>query len=723
MNFTLKLGPLYSKIADHNELASLNTSALDANSYILRKHQAEVWKAYNDKDVDVIFDTALTGDGKTLSGVFPMLAKDHQSLLLYPTNELIKDQQKQVERYMQAFGFSDPCQIMYSETITEEYEQRKQFNRASVALRWFKNRACILSNPDLFHLMGSYNYGNNHDKREFVYQIPENIHYIVFDEFHIFGVPQIISVLNILNYQKVIAPHQRLKYIFLSATPTPLFKTLLENSDFRIKVIEGSYTAAPTAGYTPEPIVQPVDLHFHSVGDRGAYGWAEEHLSELKAFFQNHPTAKGVFIVNSVATAKRLVTYYQKELADCIKVGENTGLTGKEERNNSMNDPEVKLIIATSTIDVGVDFEINLLIFESTNAGTFIQRLGRLGRHKHTDWQEYRAYALLPDWTIGRIAERFTDGTEIDRVEFLKAVQNATETVVAGQEDQTVKPIFPQEQDFRRYIACWGGLQVAQMIVNAEGWKVGKLGSNNSNKPDFSESAQRLRQQYNKVYKHSKNPDWIGTQVKRYYKMAKDEDEKLILDELTPFRGRSPLDCGIYDETDDHFKRYNLFFLLANTEFDPMAEAEFRQMVEARGEPFRKYQSHELKLYVRLHKYTEERENFHLTSTCKFEKNLNRIGIYDNFEIGDNRRLAYQLSNETNERLADLSLVSLVVAEHPKEFKKLHRLNMLFPIHQVKGEDNRSKPYSIIFGLSALLAHSLVFWKATKSDCDELLIF
>jgi len=35
------------------------------------------------------------------------------------------------------------------------------------------------------------------------------------------------------------------------------------------------------------------------------------------------------------------------------------------------------LVLGTSTIDVGVDFKINFLIFESESAGSFIQRLGR----------------------------------------------------------------------------------------------------------------------------------------------------------------------------------------------------------------------------------------------------------------------------------------------------------------------------------------------------------
>jgi CRISPR-associated endonuclease/helicase Cas3 len=60
-------------------------------------------------------------------------------------------------------------------------------------------------------------------------------------------------------------------------------------------------------------------------------------------------------------------------------VAENTGLNGTKTKKR----------IVTSRfssrnqyrIDVGVDFRINFLIFESGDSGSFIQRLGRLDRH------------------------------------------------------------------------------------------------------------------------------------------------------------------------------------------------------------------------------------------------------------------------------------------------------------------------------------------------------
>ncbi len=712
-SLTLHLGRVYSRLADEADTQGLDLTKLPEQwRSRLRRHQAQTWQAYQNSDAQVIFDTALTGDGKSLAGQLPMLVDDCFALLLYPTNELIRDQVKQVERYLADFGRNRPHQVVYSERITEEVEKYDgALSRSSALINWLKNRDYILSNPDLFHLMSSYNYGSEQAKREFVYQIPANFQYLLFDEFHIFGPPQVVSVVNIMNYHKVAFPHSPLKYVFLSATPSRNFRTLLERSGFQMKVVEGSYSSVPADGYTAEPIVQPVALHLHSLTDGGAYAWAEEHLEEVKDFFlSSTEKAKGVFIVNSVATAKRLVAYYRRELQDkgIIRVGENTRLTDPKERLEAMENPDVRLIIATSTIDVGVDFKINLLIFESTGSGTFIQRLGRLGRHP--GWSEYRAYALLPDWTVDRFASHFVDGTEIDRVKFLAKVREQEEYSIVKESEETIKPIFQPDQEYRHYTGCWGGLQTAHIVLSTE--KISKQWN--------SEFVQELRQQYNRVYSRSEKKDWIKSQMGRYRGIENDELDSLILQELNTFRGRSPLDCGIFDETDDCFKTYNLFFLLANTVFEPIPEARFKKMLAERGQQFERYRSRDLKLYVILKQYIDEREQFSLSCSYSFKGKLNQVHVYDTFTIRDSRTLANHLDDSVNDRLRELELICLVAQGNPREFKRQNGLNPLSPVYQVRGIDGMER--SIVFGLDAFLAHSLVYWKAHKDDDGEMYI-
>ena len=74
VNYQVTLRPVYSCPADE-----IPDGIKVPQGWRLSWHQVETWKALNDPDVDVIFNTAMTGDGKslaaylrTLQGYFPM---------------------------------------------------------------------------------------------------------------------------------------------------------------------------------------------------------------------------------------------------------------------------------------------------------------------------------------------------------------------------------------------------------------------------------------------------------------------------------------------------------------------------------------------------------------------------------------------------------------------------------------------------------------------------
>ena len=90
-----------------------------------------------------------------------------------------------------------------------------------------------------------------------------------------------------------------------------------------------------------------------------------------------------------------------------LTVESNTGFDALDRRRASY---DADLLVGTSTIDVGVDFQINFLVFESHDAGSFLQRLGRLGRHDGFErhgvlhqFDTFEAYALFPPWLHERL--------------------------------------------------------------------------------------------------------------------------------------------------------------------------------------------------------------------------------------------------------------------------------------------------------------------------------
>jgi hypothetical protein len=53
---SLNLGPVYSRLAEDEDLKDLSTAKVPA-SYTLRQHQAQIWQAFSNSDVEIIFDT------------------------------------------------------------------------------------------------------------------------------------------------------------------------------------------------------------------------------------------------------------------------------------------------------------------------------------------------------------------------------------------------------------------------------------------------------------------------------------------------------------------------------------------------------------------------------------------------------------------------------------------------------------------------------------------
>ncbi|MFM9158512.1 MAG: helicase-related protein, partial [Dolichospermum sp.] len=97
-----------------------------------------------------------------------------------------------------------------------------------------------------------------------------------------------------------------------------------------------------------------------------------------------------------------------------VEVREISGRIDKQERekihDELKNSQQSVLIVGTSAVDVGVDFRIHLLIFEASDSATFIQRLGRLGRHP--GFNQYQAFVLLSGrtpWIKSRLEAELTD--------------------------------------------------------------------------------------------------------------------------------------------------------------------------------------------------------------------------------------------------------------------------------------------------------------------------
>ena len=239
MTLLLRILPVYSE--EHSD------PRYQVGSIRLLKHQVATWQAINDPDVDVVFNIAMTGDGKSLAAYLPVFKDSKAAIAMYPTNELIQDQFHALPHYEERLDICLPRNaVMYGEEITRIMRERDITVRLEAVRRLLKRNPILLTNPDLVHLIMSHQYGWGYLRKELPTLLSANFDYFVFDEFHVFGVPQIINVMDMLGYLAVNyrdKPEQRKKFVFLSATPNKLMDALLKRSGLHTRTIKGKYSS------------------------------------------------------------------------------------------------------------------------------------------------------------------------------------------------------------------------------------------------------------------------------------------------------------------------------------------------------------------------------------------------------------------------------------------------------------------------------------------------
>ena len=694
----IKVLSVYSRLSESDPIAGVPTDIS------LREHQVKTFDAIRDPNVDVVFNTAMTGDGKSLAAYLPALTENKSILAMYPTNELIKDQERQVEDYCQWFGQHIDCDKMFSESLSELRAKLTDLRGQKAAIEHLALRnPILLTNPDIFNLIANFQYLNPEYENpdQLVQHIIDYYDLFLFDEFHIYDVSQVISVLTTMLYfiEQGRGKFGQKKFVFLSATPNPLLLNCLEKANLRYKIIEGCYQSEEQGSMNWSRICAPFDLHFHATGRR-TKEWIENHYQQIADWFADNPSSRGAIIVNSVAAAKRICSFLKErnEAGDFpLSVGENTGLSSQEERRFALHESD--LLIGTSTVDVGVDFKINFLVFEAMNSGSWIQRLGRLGRHSEFEkldgtvmkFDRFVAHSLLPKYVYERVEQVIPPNPEIDKETLIALMRNEDEE----------KRVFSSINDFRNYRKSWGWLH-ASHIVNTLGHP--RLREN------FASERKKLTQIYSDIFETD-----IEMRSTKWYFAVKKNQPEIIDSGVIRFRGETPFTCGILDETDGEIKDYNLLWVLQNAEVEYMEKADFIRECRARGIPSRKFQ--DVDVYLRLHEYRSEREHFHLIQSRKIKEQFTddcyrQLHTLKGFEIDGN----FSAINKINRWLRVKPLLCLIREEPVGDLRRMLRLPAMFSIFPLLDRDGNE--FSVVFSKDALLLRSQPYIWAKEENSN-----
>jgi len=442
--------------------------------------------------------------------------------------------------------------------------------------------------------------------------------------------------------------------------------------------------------------------------------WLKENAQVVLDYLLQHPGSKGAIILNSIASVKRLTPFFQDFLKPHgFTVGENTGLSGKTTREESR---KADLILGTSTIDVGVDFKINFLIFESADTGSFIQWLGRLGRHdgyeqdgQKFNFDTFTAYALTPNFLVGRLF------TESDH-----PFENA-EVYDRAFLNQQIRTYYRPINDFRNYYSRWAAIQSVNLCSKKTGLGHPRL---QTVYPRSLEAFQATTEQiFNMSFKRVRG---CLQQWHKDWKELSGKDGNPIGQEAASFRGTSSLQYGVLDLTESYdsekFKTYGLPGILSNLEIEVMTEAEFRRQLDTAatrsGQPIAKGRFEYCLGFIKLRGYREERLDWRFTypaEALQAVADAYQVKVLVGMQVWQPQN---RWINQINDRVNRQGLVSYVLRCPVMEARRRLQLPMHFPIYPIDevGRRDREAQYAISFGQAALLLETVAYRIKSKGE-------
>ena len=687
------LKPLYSQLnpgVGHCALGCQEVCRVSAQSSLcppqdstcpLSKHQAETCAIVQSGEADVIFNTAATGDGKSLAAYLPgLLDRNFRIVGLYPTIELVEDQDRShrdaqdkdgqvIQGWHSMFGLNAEKRIdrLYGEELSRRV-QAGDSNRVQELRKAIEQKPLILTNPDIFHLIIHHQYQAPAYENALVPLLMAKFPDLwVFDEFHIFGAHQEAAVLNSLSFIRRSQQRKR-RFLFTSATPKPKFIEQLKAAGFNTVAISGNYTDTPTPGY--RSILQPIVLEFVPLKQQTVLEWLNQHHAEIAAALGNEKLGRGLIILNSVAQAGCAVALLT-ELLPNVDVREISGRMDRASRQETQDklkhSDRPVLVVGTSAVDVGVDFKIHLLIFESSDSATVIQRLGRLGRHP--GFNHYQAIVFLPEqapWILAQLEKDLSENATIDRSTLRDAIVNA----------------FDQPKEYERYRKEWGALQAQGML-----WRMsidkGKV---------VADLRDRILDDLQPVYGEKQ----LETARKRWLCMGNTPVGKATQAELLRFRGSTTLQAAVWEG--DRFYLYDLLRLLPYTWVEVMEEAEFLAAAQKQGKPDFSFQY--AQVFLRVKKWVYDRIDLRL-QTGRDSSELKCCELI----LLDKLRLINHPQAEAIDCMSRKKVLSFLVPGDYWKIREALRLGALFALHPLV--DSSEQTYACAFNQDALLLKTM----------------
>jgi len=368
-----------------------------ASQRSLYLHQVAMWEAWNQHDTLLL--TAKTGTGKTRAAMLPVLKHGEWAVAVYPTNELLRDQVRAVEQFAAEEGLKP---LVLTPDVWQPDKKADRYSAADRILvpidavmldEWQKAMRCsgrgetlrrvltpdkpkiVFTNPDIVFLILALQYHAE------ALEALRRYSTLIADEFHLYHGVELAHALAMVALARGFGIFRRL--VLLSATPHPDVRSLMDRAIAPV-VIESPPAAEPSAGESRVAVheveVTPVQVASAEPVEQlvAQIVALKDELERLRHEISDDAYLPAVVIVNSVVNAIRLEdrlveSGFERESLAIIR-----GLSHRAIRQTRGK----LLALGTSAIEVGVDFRCDYLIFEALDAASFLQRFGRVGRHR-----------------------------------------------------------------------------------------------------------------------------------------------------------------------------------------------------------------------------------------------------------------------------------------------------------------------------------------------------
>ena len=370
----------------------------------LYKYQEEVLELSAEKNLIAI--DAPTGAGKTLALLLAfkrLFENEKNAMILYPTKTLIEDQKASISKLIENIGVSVDVIPVDSDRL-HGYMLAKGYKTHGEALYDILSSVgpkLVLTNPDILYYILRMEFKRGRP----IYRELAKFAGIGIDELHLYWGASLQILFTFLSLMK-----NKLR-LLSTATHDPTLLSLLSHLEglTRVKAREAEKGAK---------VRHEVDLTFVSIkpegvlyGDDEAEKIANTVISMLDQV-EEEVNPRVVCIVNSLVFSEKVAEKVSEREKDVSLIN---SLTPRGERNI-----DSKIVVGTSAIEVGIDFDTQALVFEAIDTASFIQRLGRVGRKRPG-----LAFAFTPYDNFRKLQKEIPQNGKISYSELEKAVKNS----------------------------------------------------------------------------------------------------------------------------------------------------------------------------------------------------------------------------------------------------------------------------------------------------------